>query len=312
MLPQDQALNIPGIFELILLSLPARSLLTTAPLVCRHWRDFIASSTRLQQELFFQPVSSPRGPDSHLALPRFNPLLEELFPGFFEIRHGQTFNIRRGGRGQTSYCTSPGWSRLAIVKQPRAFVRSGASWRRMLPRQPPSIMADTGILDEEVATACRAPSKRSFYWRQLVDNYDDGDNLLRMGVLYDLVHDFCDTAHAECAIVWAVGTMKVANSMTLRKDAELVKRWKAAACAMESCTENMVTQMLDSMDIVVRRRYQYQIQGYHHPKVPDWRSLRSRDFKEVGTVLYIEYHHTDREDEDEDDEDEEEEEGRTA
>ena len=145
-----------------------------------------------------------------------------------------------------------------------------------------------------------------------MDNYDDGDNLLRMGVLYDLVHDFCDTAHAECAIVWAVGTMKVANSMTLRKDAELVKRWKAAACAMESCTENMVTQMLDSMDIVVRRRYQYQIQGYHHPKVPDWRSLQSRDFKEVGTVLYIEYHHTDREDEDEDDEDEEEEEGRTA
>lgn len=135
---------------------------------------------------------------------------------------------------------------------------------------------------------------------------------MRMGVLYDLVHDFCDTPQAECAIVWAVGTMKVANSMTLREDAELVEGWKVAACAMESCTENMVIQMLDLMDIVVRRRYRNQIQGYRHHKVPHWRSLRSRDFKEVGTVLYIEYHHTDREDEDEDDRDEEEEEGRMA
>ena len=145
-----------------------------------------------------------------------------------------------------------------------------------------------------------------------MDNYEDGDNLLRMGVLYDLVHDFCDTPQAECAIVWAVGTIKVANAMTLRKDAELVKGWKTATCAMESCAENMVTQMLDLMDVVVRRSYRYQIQGYHHPKVPHWGSLRSRDFKEVGTVLYREYHHTGREDEDEDDNDEEEEEGRTA
>ncbi|KAL4864433.1 hypothetical protein BDV12DRAFT_201126 [Aspergillus spectabilis] len=113
--------KIFSIFELveaILLEADARTLLTAAPRVCRHWNGIITNSHDLQAALFLTPTK--RWP--HGRPQQMNPFLERLWQEFF----------RR---------SNPPCSENSIPLDPireKAYLRRDASWRRMLPHQPPA------------------------------------------------------------------------------------------------------------------------------------------------------------------------------
>lgn len=79
-----QIINTAELFELILLQLGIRDLLTGAQRVSRNWKAFIEHSPALQRHLFFsldhrRPLEGSDG-DSGME---FCPLLVELFPVCF-------------------------------------------------------------------------------------------------------------------------------------------------------------------------------------------------------------------------------------
>jgi hypothetical protein len=115
-------LTIPELLEPILVCLDMRSLLTSAPRVCRQWRDLIQGSKLLQKALFFEWDEQLAGSGET----RFNPLLVELFPILFDFDGvpGRAFNDLRV-------------ENLPIGRRRIAFYRRNASWRRMHIRQPP-------------------------------------------------------------------------------------------------------------------------------------------------------------------------------
>jgi hypothetical protein len=117
---QPQALFIPEILEAILLELPLQDLLTNAQLVNREWRTAIKSSKSIQKALFFKA-----DPAASSQKPRFNPLLQKAFPPWFDGR--------RHYRGKPF--TDLKWSKNDEKRT--AYMRKEASWRRMLPMQPP-------------------------------------------------------------------------------------------------------------------------------------------------------------------------------
>ncbi|KAI2718425.1 hypothetical protein CBS147311_5701 [Penicillium roqueforti] len=141
---QTHALSIPEIFELILLNLDTRPLLTKATRICHAWTNFIDSSPPIQWALFFRPL------DNALKKPKTqNPLLAETFPSIFHQSgpsNGKTIKMKDTDTNTTNEpCTSTSTSNLTfttfdMVKHPRkwdAFIRPEASWRRMLVQQPP-------------------------------------------------------------------------------------------------------------------------------------------------------------------------------
>lgn len=117
---------IPELFENILLHLDQGALITKALRTCRHWNDFITHSSALQQHLFFEPRDnqSPR---------ILNPILTGLFPDWFpsdkEQDHpiGASFNERQLGK----------WLPRLWHGRMEAMSYEHASWRIMLPCQPP-------------------------------------------------------------------------------------------------------------------------------------------------------------------------------
>ncbi|KAJ5159187.1 uncharacterized protein N7500_008838 [Penicillium coprophilum] len=141
---QSHAFSIPEIFELILLNLDIRTLLTKATRICHTWSHFINSSPRIQWALFFRPL------DNALNKPKTqNPLLAETFPSIF---HQSGYST---GRNTTRNDTDPDTNTNAanekvilnltfttfdMVRNPHkwdAYIRPEASWRRMLVQQPP-------------------------------------------------------------------------------------------------------------------------------------------------------------------------------
>jgi hypothetical protein len=129
-----KVLHTPELFELILLSLAPRTLLTSCVRVSRYWRDVIGDSTPLQQHLFFRPRRSRgRGWD---ALDE-NPLLCDIFPLRLQqseagrVRMGTT--IRRSGLRDYLRMVSGGQSVWASADR---FTRPEASWRRVSIHRP--------------------------------------------------------------------------------------------------------------------------------------------------------------------------------
>jgi hypothetical protein len=159
----QHVLQVPELFELILMEVPMRTLLTSAQLVCRSWNQRITSSRRIQQALFLE--SCP--PDTP---PRINPLLAAKFPIFFdgkqhrrsdfsELAFAYQAEISRkelssppappihSSGNSIAGCVAQAAkdppveaavmydhdSRLALREK---FLHPSASWRRMLPCQP--------------------------------------------------------------------------------------------------------------------------------------------------------------------------------
>ncbi|KAH9220747.1 hypothetical protein DL95DRAFT_382668 [Leptodontidium sp. 2 PMI_412] len=123
---RDQVFAIPELTTAIILQLPIQDILIHAQLVNRSWKAAV-DSLSVQQALFLSPRSSNPG-----LKPEFNPLLVKSFPHWFKPTE------RKGtGRGKR------GWQFKELEwgssdEKCAAYARKEASWRRMLPVQPPA------------------------------------------------------------------------------------------------------------------------------------------------------------------------------
>ncbi|KAI1345239.1 hypothetical protein F5Y15DRAFT_365332 [Xylariaceae sp. FL0016] len=193
----DIVLAIPELLECILLHLSMVELLTLAPLTCKHWQSVIGSSVLIQQKLFFQPLKAPvaqyantdedAGKCGHPPAHTYNPLLKILFPPWFPIDEvpAEENDI------QVSNVTRTHLTSLACLEPSRkaAFRRTGASWRRMLVRQPP-------------VQVMGAIYRRQFPVESLKRAYVRFEDGLRMGAFYDFtLETVADDSTVRC-VIW--------------------------------------------------------------------------------------------------------------
>ncbi|KAK7044335.1 putative MFS transporter [Favolaschia claudopus] len=158
--PQDTVISLPELLELVLSHLPMRELLCDASLVSKTWQA-TTQTPSLQRILFFEPDPS--------ADPALNPLLAQIFPPFFARLKKMKEPRPHHWPGRTASIMGMPWA-----KNPDAFRRAGASWRRMLITQPPV----RSLSLEHVI------KYRLFY---IADQATLLDLTLRMGFLYDLI-----------------------------------------------------------------------------------------------------------------------------
>ncbi|KAH7357053.1 hypothetical protein BKA65DRAFT_496116 [Rhexocercosporidium sp. MPI-PUGE-AT-0058] len=122
----DQVFAVPELITAIILQLPIQDILTHAQLVNRSWK-LAVDSLPVQQAVFLTPQQSDHG-----MKPKFNPLLKEKFPSWFNC--AERNNTDRDKRGWQ-------FERLEWGSSPEkcaAYARKEASWRQMLPVQPPA------------------------------------------------------------------------------------------------------------------------------------------------------------------------------
>jgi len=157
---QETVFSIPELFSGILQHLPLGDLLLSAPLVNHSWHHLIASSNSLRARLFFHP----RPHNSHQK-PETNPFLKGNFHPWFHNRPIDYIH-------PVQMFTSLPWS-LNKAKTD-AYLRKDASWRRMLPAQPPArSMEIVKFMYHGVGQVEQRGELR----------FEDG---VRMGTLYDL------------------------------------------------------------------------------------------------------------------------------
>lgn len=129
---QFQALSTPEILELILLQLDMRTLLTSAQRVCRLWADLTKKSPYIQEALFLTPVRDNNTNTVAVNKVR-NPLLAEAFPSIFQ----NTNTISAYEEEEHDVFTLTSFDLILNPEKKEAYLRPGASWRRMLVQQPP-------------------------------------------------------------------------------------------------------------------------------------------------------------------------------
>src|SRR5436190_21747513 len=111
-----------------------RFLLTSAMRVSRAWHALIASSPRLQGALFFLHVRSPVNSEGNQA--RFNPLLLSVFPYWFQLWSGDSWDVLCEALFSTPREMNPDVVSEAGGTYP-GIAHPNASWRRMYPVLPP-------------------------------------------------------------------------------------------------------------------------------------------------------------------------------
>ncbi|KAH8680711.1 hypothetical protein BX600DRAFT_428694 [Xylariales sp. PMI_506] len=208
----------PELLQHILLNLSMRELLTKAPRVCRNWRAVIDGSAPIQQKLYFRSIPSSStavvSSSSTAAAAagtgcgaQHNPLLAELFPHWFG---GHFFN-------------TAALDTLPLTRRRDAFLRRGASWRRMLVQQP--AITTVALLETSADHRRRRGLPRPGSTDAEVqdggghqirgrgdDDDDDGrqrawavfaDDAVRMGAFYDLAVDGIERPGTVRFVVWA-------------------------------------------------------------------------------------------------------------
>lgn len=208
------ALSIPELHEAILLRLDMATLLVSASRVNKHWQRTITDSPKLQEKLFFKPVSASAEHSPSGTTPVTNPLLADKFGKCFFDTDGTYGYYHRtssfqdllwsGGRiKQTPLDRSkrPGIANInedpEATTSRRRFTRSGASWRRMLVSQPPPPLAGYLRMDQDgsktaISTALVEPAP----------GIGEGVGLC-MGQLYDMVQ--CRASlPTECSVWFRV------------------------------------------------------------------------------------------------------------
>ncbi|KAH8702284.1 hypothetical protein BGW36DRAFT_372514 [Talaromyces proteolyticus] len=174
---QDAVMRIPELFQMILLCLDQRSLLTSAQRVNKYWHSTIQNTPAIQQALFFKAF-----PASYDGPPVFNPLLMEIFSDWIPYDWDSDYKYRERNAVVLEKAFE---SLLPTTEHHRMFRQKRASWTRMLVRQPP------------IRTLC--------VWHQL---HRRGGNShvvkkkrcrrgLRMGKLYDISICFPLTVYWE-------------------------------------------------------------------------------------------------------------------
>jgi hypothetical protein len=180
--PRDEVLTIPELVSAILLHLPLQDLLVNAQLVSHSWNHLIKTSIPLQQHLFFCPLPSPKHENKSSQPPHFNPLLQTSFPSWF------TNKSTRFGRGD-QFETLP-WK--DSPKRVEAYMRKGASWRKMLPIQPPA-------KNFEVVKHSHYQMGNKVQKGQV--RFEDG---VRMGVLYDYAYETVRRPISSFSMKWQI------------------------------------------------------------------------------------------------------------
>lgn len=195
---QEKVLGTTELLESVLCALDARTLLTSAQLVSREWHSLVAQSPALQRALYFRPGAEtpPRGPgarDAHHAADGgldLNPLLAEAFPIFFRPSRPRRPPAPPAPIVRSSFESLP-WAAHPDRSRAAAFMRPGASWRRMLgTRSRPSAAAAAAARGVGLCRRCVTGHGDALYAYDAVDvppGVDGGG--LRMGELYDLVLD---------------------------------------------------------------------------------------------------------------------------
>ncbi|SPO06268.1 uncharacterized protein DNG_08957 [Cephalotrichum gorgonifer] len=135
-------LHIFDCLEMILLDLPAATLLACAQRVCKAWHNTIATSPRLQRKIFLSPSS---GREGRSRTP--NPLLATSFPRFFT-----TSLYDHAGPDEVLESLGVPGEVQGILQRPKQeqppLLRTGASWRRMFPEYP--ITFKLGLIEARV------------------------------------------------------------------------------------------------------------------------------------------------------------------
>ena len=173
---RDQALGIEELIYCICTHMDIQTLFN-AQRVSKRWHEIISKSPLLQRKLYFQPCTSKQKRVLNpLLLKHFEPILKPDEP--YPWRNGQIF------------CSSLNVPKMSIThmkngrKVHKAFVRSGASWRRMQVAQPPIT-----AIGYQVQVNNQREDNRAIL-------FPEG---LRMGVLYDMVFQAVFTRPSEAS-----------------------------------------------------------------------------------------------------------------
>lgn len=137
------------LLETILLKIDLRTLLLSAPQVCRHWNSVINVSLPLQQALYFQPKDIPCiNSNGHECIqPKVqNPFLKDVFPAWFRNTNtsyvdgrrpnSNIFRRREVTKAYELFQETKLYNR-GMNSSDNPFLRESASWQRMLVSQPP-------------------------------------------------------------------------------------------------------------------------------------------------------------------------------
>ncbi|RYP79443.1 hypothetical protein DL769_002952 [Monosporascus sp. CRB-8-3] len=130
---KDRVLLSPELLENILCLTDEKTLLVSAQRVSSAWHA-VTQVPRVQRALFLAPDCS------RSMSYRYNPLLMEVFPFFFEhlnLEPHEPLPLTTTTTDTAALGSRDFPSIEHILAKREAFARPDASWRRMLPRQPP-------------------------------------------------------------------------------------------------------------------------------------------------------------------------------
>ncbi len=174
----EKVFSTPELLMEILSGLDMRTLLLSQR-VSKQWQYIIAKTRVLQRALFFEPITATS--DAKLVRDReLNPLLREVFPPFFRENERYEFGSYNGLHELMVGANARPFSFMDSGGNPnrrRAFLRAGASWRRMLVQQPAALKI--GFIERE------GHSQMSYSNACIPE-----PGGVRMGALYDLVYQF--------------------------------------------------------------------------------------------------------------------------
>ncbi|KAL4907888.1 hypothetical protein BDW74DRAFT_113214 [Aspergillus multicolor] len=291
----ETVLCIPELLEHILFHLDMQDLLVSAQRVNRHWHDTVATSPKLQEALFFRPVSQPAKPSvQYTSYPQgetplwkrrrreikpyrdelstsLNPLLVRHFGNeFFDM---STLNAHNGANGsdwvyldesmQAPWSVKVGSTLLRPDQtgaRETSFRHPNASWRRMLVSQPPQpgLGYIRSVHDHNTPT----PVGKGY-----IDASSDGG--LRFGTLYDLVQTLAvrrwKKHHAPFRITWGAATGGPCPSQSFP--------------VLKGCME-----MLEQTGVVLAVHYEVPKNSYY-PDFPQPGALKKEDFEIQGVRL---------------------------
>ena len=173
--PVRAVLSDTKLLERILMELDMTTLLAAAQRVCRQWHAAVRDSLLIQQKLFLEPI------DDDIVERQYSPSARSILPGAHAVANPLLSLLFPESKAFFGQPRTQSWladdMKLPLCPeslQREAFLRSGASWRRMHVQQPPARMLC--VLEEEASCTNKSYclGKRAFL---------DG---VRLGSLYDL------------------------------------------------------------------------------------------------------------------------------